>query len=74
MTQLELRLHELGPMVYGGLAVYDPVDGPSDRDALRDFCDLAPDEVGLAIAYLTAPPEPFIPPEWQARRDGFAGL
>ena len=27
VTSLELRVHEVGPMVYGGLAAYDPEDG-----------------------------------------------
>ncbi len=67
VTQLELRLHELGPMVFGGLAAYDPADGPAIATALRDFCDGGPDEAGLALAYITAPPEPFIPEPWQGR-------
>ena len=75
VTSLELRLHELGPMVYGGLAVYDPVHGETIARALRDFSDGGPDESGLALAHLTAPPEPFIPQEWQGKTvTAIAGL
>ena len=75
VTSLELRLHELGPMVFGGLAVYDPEHGPTIARALRDFADGGPDECGLALAYVTAPPEPFIPPEWQGKLvAGLAGM
>ena len=75
VTSLELRLHELGPMVYGGLAVYDPKHGRTIARALRDFADGGPDECGLALAYVTAPPEPFIPPEWQGKLvAGIAGM
>jgi FAD/FMN-containing dehydrogenase len=67
VTSLEFRLHELGPMVFGGLAVYDPADGLAVATAVRDFYLTAPDEAGLALAFLTAPPEPFIPLPWQGR-------
>ena len=75
VTSLELRLHELGPMVFGGLAIYDPVHGPTIARALRNFHDPGPAESGLALAYLTAPPEPFVPEQWHGKLVcGFAGL
>jgi FAD/FMN-containing dehydrogenase len=75
VTSLELRLHELGPMVFGGLAIYDPVHGPTIARALRDFHDPGPAESGLALAYITAPPEPFVPEQWHGKLVcGFAGL
>ena len=67
VTSLEFHLHEVGPMVYGGLAAYDPADGEAVATALRDFYADAPDEAGVALGYVTAPPAPFIPPEWQGR-------
>jgi FAD/FMN-containing dehydrogenase len=66
-TALEFRLHPLGPTVYGGLAIYDPADAPTLLRAMRDFYLDAPDEAALAFMYMTAPPEPFIPDEWQGR-------
>jgi FAD/FMN-containing dehydrogenase len=75
VTALEFHLHELGPMVYGGLALYDPDDGEAVTTALRDYYSGAPDEAGIALAYLTAPPEPFVPPEWHGRvMAGLAGV
>ena len=75
VTALEFRLHEVGPMVYGGLALYDPADGRAIVSALRDYCSPGPDEAGLAAAYLAAPPEPFVPPEWHGRiMPGLAGI
>ena len=75
VTSLEFRLHELGPMVYGGLAAYDPADGEAVATAVRDFHADAPDAAGIALAYITAPPEPFIPAEWQGRTvTGIAGM
>jgi FAD/FMN-containing dehydrogenase len=67
VTSLEFRLHELGPMVYGGLAAFDPADGPAVATALRDYMADAPDAAGVALAYINAPPEPFIPEPWQGR-------
>jgi len=68
-------VHELGPMVFGGLAIYDPVHGPTIARALRDFHDPGPAESGLALAYITAPPEPFVPEQWHGKLVcGFAGL
>ena len=75
LTELEFRLHELPTLVYGGLALYDPAHGRKLVRAYRDFQQSAPDEVELAIVYLTCPPEPFIPPEWHGRLAvGVAGM
>jgi hypothetical protein len=68
VTALEYRLAPVGPMLFGGLAAYDPIDGRRLLRAFRDFMTDAPDEAGLAFGYVTAPPEEFIPPEWQGRR------
>jgi FAD/FMN-containing dehydrogenase len=74
VTRLDLMLHDVGPVVFGGLAVYPPADAPVLGRALRDFFLAAPEQVGLGLVYLTAPPEPFIPPEWQGRQVvGIAG-
>lgn len=67
VTSLEFRLHELGPMVYAGLAAFDPADGQTMATAVRDFHADAPDAAGLAFGYIAAPPEPFIPEPWQGR-------
>ena len=63
VTALELRLHPVGPEVLAGLVLH-----PADRarEALRLFRDVvrdAPEELGLAFAFITAPAEPDVPEE-----------
>ncbi|HWS45918.1 MAG TPA: FAD-binding oxidoreductase, partial [Acidimicrobiia bacterium] len=65
VTRFDLRLHELGPIVLGGILVY-----PAEmaRDLLRfyrEFVRDAPDEVGSGLAFICAPPEDFVPKEVQ---------
>jgi FAD/FMN-containing dehydrogenase len=68
VTALEFRLHPVGPVVYGGLALYDPAHGGALARAFRDFhVGGGPEQAGLALAYLTAPPEDFVPEEWQGK-------
>jgi FAD/FMN-containing dehydrogenase len=75
VTAFEFRLHEVGPMIYGGVALFDPADGVTVARAFRDFHSPGPEEAGLALAYLAAPPEPFVPEEWQGRvMPGIAGM
>jgi FAD/FMN-containing dehydrogenase len=61
VTTFEFRLHAVGPIVLGGMVMHP---GPRAREVLhffREFMAQAPDEVGAAVALLTAPPEPFVP-------------
>jgi FAD/FMN-containing dehydrogenase len=68
VTAMEFCLYPVGPMVFGGLAGWDPADAPAVARAFRDFHADGPDAAGLAMGYVTAPPEEFIPPGWQNRR------
>jgi FAD/FMN-containing dehydrogenase len=63
VTAFHLRLHELGPIVYGGMLVFPPVDAAGLLRAYRDFVRVAPDEVGSGMAFICAPPEDFVPKE-----------
>jgi FAD/FMN-containing dehydrogenase len=63
VTEFTYRLHAIGPMVYGGLLVALPDRAPAIMQFLRDYMADAPDDMGLAGAFLSAPPEPFVPPE-----------
>lgn len=61
VTSFEFRLHEVGPIVLGGLMVWERSRA---REVLRAFRELmrdAPEEVGIAAGLVTAPPEPFVP-------------
>jgi FAD/FMN-containing dehydrogenase len=68
VTELEFRLHEVGPIVYGGLAAFDPDQSREVIRMWRDISEDAPEALGWAVASITAPPEPFVPLEWQGRR------
>ncbi len=62
-TAFEYRLHPVGPLVLAG-AVFWPFDeAPHVLRVLRDFAPEAPDELGIALAMMLAPPVPFLRPE-----------
>jgi FAD/FMN-containing dehydrogenase len=62
-TSFEYRLHEIGPIVLGGLMMFPrPMAGELVR-VFRELMDGAPDDLGGALAFITAPPEPFVPEE-----------
>jgi FAD/FMN-containing dehydrogenase len=67
VTSFEFQLHPVGPELYSGLIAYDPVHARTVGRAFRDYYHDAPDAAGLALAFLTAPPEEFVPPEWQGK-------
>jgi FAD/FMN-containing dehydrogenase len=61
VTAFHLQLHPVGPIVLGGLLMYPaPMAGELLR-FWRDFMLDAPDELGSGVAFLTAPPEDFVP-------------
>jgi FAD/FMN-containing dehydrogenase len=60
-TGFEFSLHEVGPLVYGGILMF-PIDGAVDLlKAYRAFMEGAPDEICGGSAILCAPPEEFVP-------------
>jgi FAD/FMN-containing dehydrogenase len=61
VTEFELRLHELGPIVMAGLAMWPSARGNEVMRAWRDIADAAPDELSTAAVFITAPPEEFVP-------------
>jgi FAD/FMN-containing dehydrogenase len=61
-TSLTFRLHDL-PSVTVAFLVWPPEAGPQVLRTYRDFLEVAPDEVGGGVFYLTAPPEDFVPEE-----------
>jgi len=60
-TGFTFRLHELGPTVQAGLMLWPGAASADLARAYRDLSLAAPDAVGSALVYLTAPPEPFVP-------------
>ena len=62
-TAFEYRLHPVGPMVLGGPVFWRLEDAPKVLGVLRDYAPEAPDELGITLAMMLAPPAPFLPPE-----------
>jgi FAD/FMN-containing dehydrogenase len=61
VTEFHFRLHPVGPLVFAGMILYPRALAPELIRFYRDFMSDAPDEVGGAVALLTAPPAEFIP-------------
>jgi FAD/FMN-containing dehydrogenase len=61
VTAFEFRLHEVGPIVYGGMLLFGVEAAPDLMKAYRGFIEEAPDEICGACAVLCAPPEEFVP-------------
>ncbi|HZT16306.1 MAG TPA: FAD-binding oxidoreductase [Gaiellaceae bacterium] len=75
VTELEFRLAPVGPVVYGGLAAFPPEKTVELVRTWRDLSAEADDDLGWAVASITAPPEPFVPEEWRLKRMvGVAGM
>lgn len=67
VTEFCFRLHELGPTVLAGLALW-PLDRAHEvLRRWRDLAETAPDELSTAAVVLTAPPESFVPDELKGR-------
>jgi FAD/FMN-containing dehydrogenase len=63
VTAFEYDLHPVGPIVLGG-PIFWPIDqAPEVLRFLREFAPTAPDELGIAMMAMLAPPMPFLPPE-----------
>ena len=67
VTEFEFLLHPVGPIIYGGLLAWPRAMAGDVLRAYRTFMASAPDEAGGAFAFLTAPPEPFVPVEAQGQ-------
>jgi FAD/FMN-containing dehydrogenase len=61
VTTFTLRLHPIGPIVFGGMLVFPAQRAGEVMRAYRDFVATAPDEVGSGLAFITAPHEDFVP-------------
>ncbi|HZE06044.1 MAG TPA: FAD-binding oxidoreductase [Solirubrobacteraceae bacterium] len=63
VTSFTYRLHRIGPVIYGGLLVSMPERAREVLRFLREYMPGAPDDLGLGAAFISAPPEPFVPTE-----------
>ena len=68
VTQFELELHPLGPMVYAGPIFYPAAAAGDLLRAFRAWAGDAPDEITALVNLTTAPPLPVIPEEWHGKK------
>ncbi|HET6626820.1 MAG TPA: FAD-binding oxidoreductase [Nocardioidaceae bacterium] len=61
VTEFTFSLHEVGPIVLGGMLMYPAWAARDLVRFWRDFMTTAPDEVGSAVAFITAPPIDAVP-------------
>jgi FAD/FMN-containing dehydrogenase len=61
VTEFTFQLHPMGPLLYGGMLMHPPERGEDVLRFYRDFMADAPDEVNGAVAFVSAPPEDFVP-------------
>jgi hypothetical protein len=65
VTQFEFRLHEVDPMVQLGMFFWGIEQGPQVLRLARQIAAGLPPDLNIVIAGLNAPPEPFVPEQYQ---------
>ena len=50
-------------MIYGGMLVARPTGAARSCAFMREYMADAPEDLGGGVAFVSAPPEPFVPPE-----------
>jgi FAD/FMN-containing dehydrogenase len=65
VSSFEFNLTPVGPLVHLAMFMYRPEQGRDLFRFARDYVDQLPDECGVFMAGLSAPPEPFVPEEHQ---------
>jgi FAD/FMN-containing dehydrogenase len=68
VTRFTFRLHEVGPMVYGGLIVWPFERAFEILKAYQAITSAAPRELAAWMLLFRAPPAPFIPAPWHGKR------
>jgi hypothetical protein len=64
VTAFEYQLHPVGPIVLGGPMFWALADVPVVLRFLGGAIAELPDELGVTLALMLAPPMPFVPPEF----------
>lgn len=68
VTRFTYRLHEVGPMVHGGLILWPFERFDEIAAAYREITAEAPRELALWLILLRAPPLPIVPTDWHGER------
>jgi FAD/FMN-containing dehydrogenase len=61
VTEFEFRLHEVGPMVEFGLFFWEVERGAEALRLMRDIVGALPRSLNAFLAFINAPPAPFVP-------------
>ena len=67
VTRFTLRLHEVGPIISGGLMVWSADRAGDVLATYRVVAESAPRELTMAVAVRLAPPAPFLPEKWHGK-------
>jgi FAD/FMN-containing dehydrogenase len=67
VTRFTFDLHEVGPMVTGGLIAWSAERADEVLTVYRDLTESAPRELTAAALVRLAPPAPFVPQEWRGK-------
>lgn len=67
VTEFELQLHPVGPMVYGGMLIYPREQAEAVCKNFRQVMADAPRELAAGVLLMTAPPAPFVPEDLRGR-------
>ncbi|HEY7795797.1 MAG TPA: FAD-binding oxidoreductase [Gaiellaceae bacterium] len=68
VTRFTYRLHDVGPMVHGGLIGWPFARADEVLRAYRTLTTDAPRELAVWMLMLHAPPLPFVPVEWHGEK------
>ena len=63
VTSFNYKLHHVGPEVYGGVLFYPFSKAKELLRFYNSWVRTIPDELSTTLAFITAPPEPFVPEE-----------
>jgi FAD/FMN-containing dehydrogenase len=67
VTRFSFRLHQVGPIITGGLIVWSAERAAEVLAAYRDLTESAPRELTAATIVRLAPPAPFLPQAWHGK-------
>lgn len=67
VTRFTFRLHQVGPMITGGLIAWSADRAADVLAAYRDLTQSAPRELTAVLTIRLAPPAPFLPVEWHGQ-------
>lgn len=67
VTRFTFRLHQVGPMITGGLMAWSADRADEVFNAYREVTESSPRELTCALTMRLAPPAPFLPPDFHGQ-------